>query len=82
MLGRSPEWTALVEHWQELAELLAQEHPSGSAPRTYARMRELLWRCHAMTNRRTRCRRMGTTRVDGHVMCSLHRRFAPRLWWV
>lgn len=42
MLGRSPEWRVLVLHWQELADLLAQEHPTGSAPKTYARMKELL----------------------------------------
>lgn len=42
MRERSPEWAALVDHWDELADMLAEEHPAGTAPRTYARMRELL----------------------------------------
>jgi hypothetical protein len=41
MRGRSPEWDALVAHWDELADMLGEEHPSGNAPRTYARMKEL-----------------------------------------
>lgn len=42
MRTRSPEWTALVEHWTELADMLAAEQPAGRAPRTYTRMRELI----------------------------------------
>lgn len=42
MLGRSPEWRVLVLHWAELASLLAEEHSTGNAPKTYARMKELL----------------------------------------
>lgn len=42
MRSRSPEWAALVDHWEELAELLREEHPSGWAPKTYARMKELV----------------------------------------
>jgi len=41
MRGRSPEWAALVDHWDELAALMKGEHPSGSGPKTFARMREL-----------------------------------------
>jgi hypothetical protein len=44
MQERSPQWAALVDHWDELADLLAEEHPNGSAPKTYARMQELLQR--------------------------------------
>lgn len=49
MAARGPEWGALVEHWDELAKLLAEEIGEGwqpglgkSAPRTYARMGEIL----------------------------------------
>ena len=45
MGGRSPEWDALLPHWNELAGLLADEmdvRTDGRAPATYARMRELL----------------------------------------
>lgn len=41
MRGLSPEWDALVDHWFELSDLLAEEHSTGRAPRTYARMKEL-----------------------------------------
>lgn len=41
MRGKSPEWTVLVDHWDELAALLREEHPTGSGPKTYARMQEL-----------------------------------------
>jgi hypothetical protein len=41
MRNRSPQWAALVEHWDELAALLREEHPNGTAPKTYARMKEL-----------------------------------------
>lgn len=39
--GRSREWTALVDHWDELESLYNEELPSGRAPKTYARMKEL-----------------------------------------
>lgn len=42
MRTRSPEWAALVDHWQELRDLVEVEKPTGRAPRTYARMRDLL----------------------------------------
>lgn len=41
MRDRSPEWRVLVDHWDELAELLHEEHPNGRATKTYARMKEL-----------------------------------------
>lgn len=49
MASVSPVWAALVAHWDELVALLESEIPSaftghgyrGSAPGTYARMREL-----------------------------------------
>jgi hypothetical protein len=41
MRGVSAEWAILVDHWRELADMLAEEHPSGRAPKTYARMQEL-----------------------------------------
>lgn len=37
----SPQWAALVDHWHELAALLVEEHPTGSGPKTYARMQQL-----------------------------------------
>jgi len=45
----SPEWAALVDHWDELAALFHEEagpdwSKARSAPRTYARMAELLGR--------------------------------------
>lgn len=45
MAGRSPEWDALLPHWNELAGLLAGEveaRTDGCAPATYARMRAIL----------------------------------------
>ena len=45
MAGRSPQWDALLPHWNELTGLLADEaetRTDGCAPATYARMRELL----------------------------------------
>lgn len=47
----SPQWAALVDHWDELTNLLTEEIPDilhaarangGRAPRTYARMQDLL----------------------------------------
>lgn len=40
--GLSPEWLALAGEWPELLALLAEEEPTRRAPRTYARMRELI----------------------------------------
>lgn len=34
-------WPRLVEAWAELESMLAEEAPSGRAPKTYARMKEL-----------------------------------------
>lgn len=42
MRGASPEWTALVQNWTELASLLGTERASGAAPRTGRRLREVL----------------------------------------
>lgn len=49
MASRSAQWAALVEAWDELVQTAEAEHPHaftsgarGSAPATYARMRELL----------------------------------------
>lgn len=42
MAGVSPQWCALVAHWDELEILYREEEPSGRAPKCYARMRELL----------------------------------------
>lgn len=41
---RYPEWSALVAHWDELTTLYEQElnTPNGMAPKTYARMKELI----------------------------------------
>lgn len=51
MSGCSPEWNALVSHWDELASLLESEfpgwsepNPRGSAPKTYAKMKEVMAR--------------------------------------
>ncbi|WOE32791.1 MULTISPECIES: hypothetical protein [unclassified Acinetobacter] len=41
MKNVSKEWSVLVEHWDELEVLLKEEIPQRSAPRTYARMKEL-----------------------------------------
>lgn len=37
----SKEWSVLVDHWDELEVLLAEEIHQQSAPKTYARMKEL-----------------------------------------
>jgi hypothetical protein len=37
----SPTWAALVDVWGELEALYREEEPSGSAPKLYARMKEL-----------------------------------------
>ena len=49
MRERSPKWAALADAWDELVALLESEVPGifaggqrGKAPKTYARMRELL----------------------------------------
>jgi hypothetical protein len=46
MAGRSPQWDALLPHWDELVALLEREmqRKDGRAPETYARMKELLGR--------------------------------------
>ena len=38
----SPEWAALVGAWSEIEALYREEEPSGTAPRCYERMRDLL----------------------------------------
>ena len=43
MANCSPEWGALVAHWPELCALMDSElSGSRSAPKTYARMRQLI----------------------------------------
>lgn len=44
MRDRSPHWSALVDHWVELRDLLESERSrdDGRAPATYKRMQELL----------------------------------------
>lgn len=42
MRNISPEWAAMVDHWDELESLYREEETSGKAPNCYARMRELL----------------------------------------
>ena len=44
MVNRSPSWAALDAIWDELVVLLREEmeRPDGKAPRTYARMQEVL----------------------------------------
>lgn len=47
MASRSGVWAELVEHWQELCDLMDAEAPEwysgkGSAPRTYALMKRLI----------------------------------------
>ena len=37
----SKQWAVLVDHWDELELLLNEEIPRHSAPKTYARMKEL-----------------------------------------
>lgn len=39
---RGPHWRALWLHWDELTRLWRDESPSGTCPRLYARMQELL----------------------------------------
>lgn len=41
MRDRSPEWRVLVDNWDELAALLREEHPNGTAPKLYRRMKDL-----------------------------------------
>jgi hypothetical protein len=41
MRKRSHVWAKLVEHWEELETLYREELPMGSAPKLYARMKEL-----------------------------------------
>jgi hypothetical protein len=36
-----PEWTGLVDNWEELTQLYELELPKGTAPRLYQRMKEL-----------------------------------------
>lgn len=49
MRAHGPVWAALIDVWDELAETLAAEmaEGTGKAPRTYARMREVI---HAARN--------------------------------
>jgi hypothetical protein len=42
MAEHGAEWSALVGAWHELEKMYREELPSGRAPRTYDRMRELL----------------------------------------
>lgn len=42
MAGVSEQWRVLLLHWYELEVLLREEQPTGSAPRTYRRMWDLL----------------------------------------
>lgn len=42
MANRSRQWAGLVKHWSELAALLVEEHPNGTAPKTYQRMKEVM----------------------------------------
>jgi hypothetical protein len=42
MKAVSPEWKGLIENWAELESLYWQELPQRSAPRCYARMREII----------------------------------------
>lgn len=43
MAGRSPQWDALLPHWDHLAELLALEGATrADRPATFVRMRSLL----------------------------------------
>lgn len=38
----SPQWKALVEHWDELTALFQEESPTRRCPKLYARMKELI----------------------------------------
>ena len=42
MKGVSNKWAVLVEHWDELENLLNEEIKNRSAPKTYDRMKQLL----------------------------------------
>lgn len=42
MRGVNPEWTALIEHWEELEALWIEESTGERAPKLYAKMRELI----------------------------------------
>ncbi|GAB7082343.1 hypothetical protein [Megalodesulfovibrio paquesii] len=42
MCDVSPQWAALVAHWEELEALLVDEYPTGFAPKTHECMREIL----------------------------------------
>ena len=37
-----PVWNTLGQHWSELEQLYNEEHPTGLAPKLYARMQELI----------------------------------------
>jgi hypothetical protein len=41
LAARHPMWAGLVEHWDDLTAMYLEELPTGRAPRTYARMKEL-----------------------------------------
>ena len=43
MADASPQWAALVFHWNELEALYREELPSGKAPKCYDLMQSLLW---------------------------------------
>jgi hypothetical protein len=47
--AKYPEWTRLVEAWDELTALYEEELPSGRAPRLYARMRQLIDEARSVT---------------------------------
>ena len=40
--AKHPAWSGLVEHWDELTALYEEELPKRSAPKLYARMKQLL----------------------------------------
>jgi hypothetical protein len=42
MRAVSPTWARLVDAWDELTALLKAEAPSGTAPKCYARMQEVI----------------------------------------
>lgn len=39
---QSPQWSVLIDHWDELETLYLEEKPAGKAPKLYKRMKELL----------------------------------------
>jgi hypothetical protein len=58
MASCSPEWAALVTHWDELCALMDEESPRwsdgiGSAPKTYRRMRELIDGARSVSKEKT-----------------------------